>query len=116
MSSSNPAGDTTGMMRGTPLREQLWSPVQNTTVWLGWWLHGVVSADDVIDAFQDVQGPAHALLVDPGGDDPFDGRFSDRPTGLVDLLHAVREVIAADLPRSRDLRPPAGGPRPGRTR
>lgn len=92
MSSSNPAGDTTGMMRGTPLREQLWSPVQNTTVWLGWWLHGVVSADDVIDAFQDVQGPAHALLIDPGGDDPFDGRFSDRPTGLVDLLHAVREV------------------------
>ncbi|MEY8565463.1 hypothetical protein [Corynebacterium sp.] len=103
MSSRNPAGDT-GTMKGTPLREQLWSPVQNTTVWLGWWLHGLVSADDVIDAFQDVQGPAHTLLVDPAGDDPFDGRFADRPTGLVDLLHAVREVTR-DLPVELSSRP-----------
>jgi hypothetical protein len=106
MSSRNPAGDT-GTMKATPLREQLWSPVQNTTVWLGWWLHGLVSADDVIDAFQDVQGPAHTLLVDPGGEDPFDGRFTDRPTGLVDLLHAVREVTRG-APSELSSRPLVG--------
>lgn len=102
MSSTNPAGDTTGTMRATPLREQLWSPVQNTTVWLGWWLHGIVSADDVIDAFHDVQGPAHTLVIDR--DDPFDGRFSDRPTSLVDVMSAVREVTR-DLPVSVSARP-----------
>lgn len=107
MSSRNPAGDATGTRRATPLREQLWSPVQNTTVWLGWWLHGLVSADDVIDAFQDVQGPAHSLTVDPGGDDPFAGRFDDRATGLVDLLHAVREVTR-DLPVELSSRPLVG--------
>jgi hypothetical protein len=106
MSSRNPAGDT-GTMKATPLREQLWSPVQNTTVWLGWWLHGLVSADDVIDAFQDVQGPAHTLLVDPGGEDPFDGRFTGRPTGLVDLLQAVREVTRG-VPAELSSRPLVG--------
>lgn len=104
MSSSNPAGDVTGSMRGTPLREQLWSPVQNTTVWLGWWLHGLVPADEVISSFHDVQGPAHSLIIDPGSTDPFDGGFSDRPTSLVDLLHAVR-TVTNDLPVSVSARP-----------
>ncbi|MGO1465247.1 MAG: hypothetical protein ACTHV5_08055, partial [Candidatus Corynebacterium faecigallinarum] len=51
------------MMSRTPIREQLWSPVQNTSLWLGWWLHGLLPTDQVIDAFQDVQGPAHTLVV-----------------------------------------------------
>lgn len=104
MSPRNPAGDLTGTTRSTPLREQLWSPVQNTTVWLGWWLHGLVSADEVIDSFQDVQGPAHNLQVDPGSPDPFDGEFADRPTSLVDLLYAVRGVTRG-LPVSVSARP-----------
>lgn len=77
---------------GTPLREQLWSPVQNTTLWLGWWLHGLLSSDEVIDAFHDVQGPAHSFVVDELSGDPFDGLFAGRATSLVDLLHACREV------------------------
>lgn len=101
---------------GTSLREQLWSPVQNSTLWLGWWLHGLLSTDDLIDAFQDVQGPAHVLRTDPDGSDPFDGRlgtlgqpaqFGDRPTGLIDLFHAVREVTR-DAPVGLTERPLVG--------
>lgn len=47
---------------GAALREQLWSPVQNTALWLGWWLHDVIGADAVIDAFHAVQGPRHELV------------------------------------------------------
>lgn len=92
---------------GTSLREQLWSPVQNSTLWLGWWLHGLLSADDVIDAFSEVQGPAHTLSVDAASGDPFDGRYADRPTGLVDLLRAVR-TVTADAPVSVAARPLVG--------
>ncbi|WP_010118516.1 hypothetical protein [Corynebacterium nuruki] len=95
---------------GTSLREQLWSPVQNSTLWLGWWLHGLLSTDDLIDAFQDVQGPAHVLRTDPAADDPFDGRLGQagsRPTGLVDLFHAVREVTR-DAPVGLAERPLVG--------
>ena len=46
------------------LRSQLWSPVQNTALWLGWWLHDVISTDAVIDAFHSVQGKHHRLVFD----------------------------------------------------
>lgn len=92
---------------GVPLREQLWSPVQNSALWLGWWLHGLISADEVIDAFTEVQGPAHVLVIDPASDDPFDGTFGGRPTTLVDLLRAVRQVTA-DAPVSVASRPLVG--------
>lgn len=92
---------------GTSLREQLWSPVQNSTLWLGWWLHGLLSADDVIDAFTEVQGPAHTLLVDVASGDPFDGEFAGRPTSLVDMLRAVR-AVTADAPVSVSGRPLVG--------
>ena len=72
------------MMSSTPIREQLWSPVQNTSLWLGWWLHGLLPTDQVIDAFQDVQGPAHTLVVDEMSGDPFGGRF----TGRIETLRA----------------------------
>lgn len=92
---------------GTSLREQLWSPVQNSTLWLGWWLHGLLSADDVIDAFTEVQGPAHTLLVDATSGDPFDGEFGGRPTSLVDMMRAVRSVTV-DAPVSVSDRPLVG--------
>lgn len=41
------------------LRDQLWSPVQNTSLWLGWWVHQVISTDLLVDAFRAVQGPLH---------------------------------------------------------
>ncbi|AGP30777.1 hypothetical protein [Corynebacterium terpenotabidum] len=92
---------------GTSLREQLWSPVQNSTLWLGWWLHGLLSADEVIDAFTEVQGPAHALSIDAASGDPFDGEYSGRPTSLVDLLRAVR-TVTADAPVAVSARPLVG--------
>jgi hypothetical protein len=96
---------------GTSLREQLWSPVQNSTMWLGWWLHGLLSTDDLIDAFQDVQGPAHVFRTDPASsDDPFDGRLGQldqRPAGLIDLFHAVRDVTR-DAPVGLAERPLVG--------
>lgn len=92
---------------GTSLRGQLWSPVQNSTLWLGWWLHGLLSTDDVIDAFTEVQGPAHSLLVDAASGDPFDGAYDDRPTGLVDLLRAVR-TATVDAPVAVGARPLVG--------
>lgn len=49
------------------LRSQLWSPVQNTALWLGWWLHDVISTDAVIDAFHTVQGKHHRLVFDATG-------------------------------------------------
>lgn len=95
------------MMSSTPIREQLWSPVQNTSLWLGWWLHGLLPTDQVIDAFQDVQGPAHTLVVDEMSGDPFGGRFTGRRTTLVDLLLAAREVTK-ESPVSLADRPLAG--------
>lgn len=92
---------------GTPLREQLWSPVQNTALWLGWWLHGLLSTDEVIDAFTQTQGPAHTLLVDRSSGDPFDGIFDGRPTSLVDVLRAVR-LVTTDAPSSMSDRPLVG--------
>ncbi|WP_297009447.1 hypothetical protein [uncultured Corynebacterium sp.] len=92
---------------GTSLREQLWSPVQNSTLWLGWWLHGLLSSDDVIDAFAEVQGHAHTLLVDTASGDPFDGDYDGRSTSLVDMLSAVR-TVTADAPVSVADRPLVG--------
>lgn len=77
------------------LREQLWSPVQNSTLWLGWWLHGLLSADELIDAFTEVQGPAHSLVIDSDSAEMFNGEFDGRATGLVDMLRAVRSVTDA---------------------
>ena len=94
-------------MSSTPIREQLWSPVQNTSLWLGWWLHGLLPTDEVIDAFHDVQGPAHTLAVDEASGDPFDGRFTGRRTTLVDLLLAAREVTR-DCPVGLADRPLVG--------
>lgn len=48
----------------TATREQLWSPVQNTALWLAWWLHGEIATDAVIDAFRATQGHAGAGLME----------------------------------------------------
>ncbi|AHI03113.1 hypothetical protein CFAL_05435 [Corynebacterium falsenii DSM 44353] len=66
------------------LREQLWSPVQNTAAWLGWWAHGAISTDELIDAFAAVQGKAHSFIPDANlGDSPA------RP-GITEMLRFVR--------------------------
>lgn len=59
-------------------RAQVYSPLQNTAVWLAAWLYNVESTDETIDA-----------LTDLGGTHTFDG------APMVQLLHDVR--AAADL-------------------
>lgn len=66
----------------TTVRDQLWSPVQNTSVWLAWWVHNVISTDELLDAFRAVQGAVHL----------FDDATSATPRGLMDVLKRVREV------------------------
>lgn len=39
------------------IRSQVWSPLQNTSVWLGAWLYGLTSTDDLIDALSDLGSP-----------------------------------------------------------
>lgn len=74
----------------TWLGAQLWSPVQNTSLWLAWWLHGIISADEVIDAFHATQGKHHRLEPDGGG--------------LVELIAQVR-AVTNDAPIGLDERP-----------
>ncbi|RNE49168.1 hypothetical protein [Corynebacterium alimapuense] len=39
------------------IRAQVWSPLQNTSIWLGAWLYGLESTDDLIDALADLGNP-----------------------------------------------------------
>lgn len=58
------------------MRSQVYSPLQNSAVWLGAWIYDLVATEEVIDAFVDLGGP-HTL-----GDG-----------GLLDLLRRVRETV-----------------------
>lgn len=57
------------------IRAQVYSPLQNTAVWLGAWIYELVPTEDVIDAF-----------VDLGGPHTFEGG------GLLDLLRTIKET------------------------
>lgn len=63
------------------MRPQVWSPLQNTAVWLGAWLHGHTSTDDFLDAMNELSGPS--FLID------------GRP--LTALLADLRRVAAVEL-------------------
>lgn len=76
------------------IRSQLWSPVQNTTLWMAWWLHGIISADQVISAFHSVQGKYHRLFMDVSNAHAGTSPQSDESTGLSDLLKAARSCTA----------------------
>ncbi len=86
------------------IRQQLWSPVQNTSLWLAWWLHGIISTDDVITAFHSVQGRYHRLFQDatPLHEDSVHG--GDESTGLSELLKKVRQATE-DAPVGLEERP-----------
>ena len=58
------------------MRAEVWSPLQNTAVWLGAWLHGHETTDDLLQALRDLGG-RHELI---------DGR------PLTDLLAQLRSV------------------------
>ncbi|QGU04628.1 hypothetical protein [Corynebacterium comes] len=56
------------------IRAEVWSPLQNTAVWLGAWLHGLEATDNLVDA-----------LTDLGGE------------GLVGVLRDIRQVSGTAL-------------------
>lgn len=58
------------------IRANVYSPLQNTAIWLGAWVYDLVPIEDVIDAF-----------VDLGGPHTFEGG------GLLDLLRCVRSTL-----------------------
>ncbi|NLZ58236.1 MAG: hypothetical protein GX898_08065 [Corynebacterium sp.] len=58
------------------IRANVYSPLQNTAVWLGAWVYDLVLTEDVIDAFVDLGGP-HT--------------FQDG--GLLDLLRCARGTL-----------------------
>ncbi|MGV0398445.1 hypothetical protein ACUY3M_08975 [Corynebacterium suicordis] len=93
----------------TQLRDQLWSPVQNSALWLGWWVHQVISTDLLLDAFRSVQGPVQlldatsALAAGIASTEELSGTTA--PLG--DLLRLVRRVTD-DVPVSADSRPLVG--------
>ncbi|AWB81882.1 hypothetical protein C3B44_05535 [Corynebacterium yudongzhengii] len=45
------------------MRAEVYSPLQNATVWLAAWLHGHESADDLIDAWRDLGFTTPASLM-----------------------------------------------------
>jgi len=59
------------------IRANVYSPLQNTAVWLGAWLYELVPHEDVIDAFVDLGGP-HT--------------FGDG--GLLDMLRTLKELTS----------------------
>ncbi|KAB3523685.1 hypothetical protein GC425_00510 [Corynebacterium sp. zg254] len=75
------------------LYRQLWSPVQNTALWLGWWLHDVIGADYVIDAFHAVQGSRHRVVFADEVVAIAPEIVPEAPVaGLVGLMAKAREV------------------------
>ena len=93
---SSAAGSATGLNNSGNsaelIRSQLWSPVQNTALWMAWWLHGIISTDEVIDAFHAVQGRHHRLLYDAKFVNRGTKSTSEDSTGLSDLLKAARQA------------------------
>src|SRR5699024_5600837 len=75
------------------MREQVWSPLQNTAVWIGAWLCGHEPADDVLAALGELGG-VQRLVSTP--EDP----ATTRP--FIDALAIIREstseLDAADGP------------------
>ncbi|MBC2681564.1 hypothetical protein GSS87_04000 [Corynebacterium sp. 4HC-13] len=70
-------------------------------MWLAWWLHNVISTDELIDAFHSVQGPLHIFDAVPcpkGHAAQVRERHLEQevvtshetPAGLVDLLRQIR--------------------------
>lgn len=58
------------------IRANVYSPLQNTAVWLGAWIYDLVPIEEVIDAFVDLGGP-HTF----------------GSGGLLDLLREVRQTL-----------------------
>ena len=67
------------------MREQVWSPLQNTAVWMGAWLYGLEPADETLSALTALGG-TQRLVSTP--DDP----ATTRP--FIDALALIREITS----------------------
>lgn len=69
------------------MRAEVWSPLQNTAVWLGAWLWGHESTDALIEAVTELQGPVRGSQDEP----------------LVEVLSRLRtEATGLLVPGSRE--------------
>lgn len=91
------------------VRDQLWSPVQNSALWLGWWVHQIISTDLLIDSFRATQGPLHLLDANSvlasgvASTEEINGSHGS----LGDLFRLVRRVTD-DVPAGVHARPLVG--------
>lgn len=93
------------------LGEQLWSPVQNLSLWIGAWMAGHVSTDDVIAACHDVSGRRHRLVLASEAENPELG-FLHARHGLIELLkHIQRRRRTGEIALSLILAGPGAAPR-----
>lgn len=106
------------------MRAEVWSPLQNTAVWLGAWLHGRETTDDLLQALRDVGG-RHELLdgrpvtdllaqlrsvADLGGEDPVlrlvlsgPGEAPALPAGSDAAQKAMGNGVGAIVVKGKDL-------------
>ncbi|MEJ5996758.1 hypothetical protein [Corynebacterium sp. H130] len=64
----------------------MYSPLQNIAVWFAAWLHGQISADECIDALDELGGRTYLIGTDP-----------DEPAAQLELLKLVRRLGEAHL-------------------
>lgn len=69
------------------MREQVWSPLQNTAIWIGAWLYGHEPADEALSAMTALGG-TQRLVSTP------DSSVTTRP--FIDALSIIREATAED--------------------
>ena len=63
------------------MRAEVWSPLQNTAVWLGAWIWGHESTDNLIDSITALSGPVEGAMGEP----------------LIDILARLRAEMAYPL-------------------
>ncbi|MEX3514145.1 MULTISPECIES: hypothetical protein [unclassified Corynebacterium] len=71
------------------MRAEVWSPLQNTAVWLGAWLYHRESADATLQALEELGGPVYVRHGEPG----------------IELLRLIRDNAADDSELSPGARP-----------
>ena len=98
------------------IRAEVWSPLQNTAVWLGAWLHGLEATDNLVDALADL-GAEVIKIERPGTGDwtrswgPYVNGLSTAFASLnrnkrsiaVNLKDAAGQAIVHDLVAQADV-------------
>ncbi|MDY3127572.1 MAG: hypothetical protein SOW59_05505 [Corynebacterium sp.] len=84
------------------IREQVWSPLQNTAVWLGAWLYHLESTDSLVDALSSLGGQQCVDALSGLAADLVSNYGVGEEPAFIDLLALIRQrtegVSAADGP------------------